>query len=88
VLEESDLTPAERALCAAAAAGRLLDCRARRPGEDNPAQGRSWGKDRQIRAQLLRQLLTGNGCLDQTFGPRWRYGCEECKLPAGSISAA
>jgi hypothetical protein len=69
VLEESDLTPAERALCAAAAAGRLLDCRARRPGEDNPAQGRSWGKDRQIRAQLLRQLLTGNGCLDQTFGP-------------------
>jgi hypothetical protein len=69
MLEESDLTPAERALCAAAAAARLLDCRARRRGEDNPAQGRAWDEDRQIRAQLLHQLLTGNGYLDQTFGP-------------------
>jgi hypothetical protein len=69
VLEKSDLAPAERELCAAAAAGRLLDRRTRRPGEDNPAQGRSWGKDRQIRAQLLRQLLTGDGCFDETFGP-------------------
>jgi hypothetical protein len=56
MLEEPDLTPAERALCKAAAAGRLLDRRTRRPGEDNPARGQAW-KDRQIRAQLLRQLL-------------------------------
>jgi hypothetical protein len=69
MLEESDLTPAEKALCEAAAAGRLLDRRARRLSEDDPAQGRAWSKDRQIRAQLLRQLLTGHGCLDQTFGP-------------------
>jgi hypothetical protein len=69
VLEASDLTPAERALCRVAAAGGLLDRRTRRMGEDDPAQGRAWGKDRQIRAQLLRQLLTGQGCLDQTFGP-------------------
>jgi hypothetical protein len=68
MLKESELTPAERALCEAAAAGRLLDRRSRRPGEDDPAQGRTWTKDRQIRAQLLRQLLTGHGCLDQTFG--------------------
>jgi uncharacterized protein YjbI with pentapeptide repeats len=69
VLEESNLTPAERALCEAAAAGWLLDRRTRRSGEDDPAQGRTWGNDRQIRAQLLRQLLAGHGCLDQTFGP-------------------
>jgi len=68
VLEESNLTPVERALCAAAATGRLLDCRTRRSGDDDPAQGRDWGKDRQIRTQLLRQLLTGQGRLDQTFG--------------------
>jgi hypothetical protein len=68
VLQDSDLTPAERALCSAAAVGRLLDTRTRHPDEDDPANGRTWGKDRQIRAQVLRQLLTGQGCLDQTFG--------------------
>jgi hypothetical protein len=69
VLEEPDLTPVERALCEVAAAGRLLDRHIRRPGEDDPAHGGAWGKDRQIRAQLLFQLLTGQGCLDQAFGP-------------------
>ena len=68
MLQDSDLTPLERALCSAAAAGRLLDCRCRRSDEDDPARGRAWGKNRQIRAQVLRQLLTGEGCLDQTFG--------------------
>jgi hypothetical protein len=56
-------------LCEAAAAGRLLDRHIRRPSEDDPAHGWAWGRDRQIRAQLLRQLLTGQGCLDQAFGP-------------------
>ena len=68
MLQDSDLTPLERALCSAAAAGRLLDSRCRRSDEDDPARGRAWGKNRQIRAQVLRQLLTGEGCLDQTFG--------------------
>jgi hypothetical protein len=68
VLEEADLTPVERALCEAAVGGSLLDRRTRRSVEDNPARGRTWGNDRQIRAQLLRQLLTGQGPLDQTFG--------------------
>jgi hypothetical protein len=68
MLQDSDLTSLERALCSAAAAGRLLDSRCRRPDEDDPARGQAWGKDRQIRAQLLRQLLTGDGCLDQAFG--------------------
>jgi hypothetical protein len=68
MLQDGDLTPLERALCSAAAAGRLLDGRCRHPDEDDPARGRTWGKNRQIRAQVLRQLLTGEGCLDQTFG--------------------
>ena len=68
MLQDSDLTPLERALCSAAAAGRLLDSRCRRPDEDDPARGRDWGKNRQIRAQMLRQLLTGEGCLDEAFG--------------------
>lgn len=67
LLQASDLTPLERALCSAAAAGRLLDSRCRRSDEADPAGGRAWGKTRQIRAQVLRQLLTGEGCLDQTF---------------------
>ena len=68
MLQDDDLTPLERALCSAAATGRLLDGRCRHPDEDDPARGRTWGKNRQIRAQVLRQLLTGEGCLDQTFG--------------------
>jgi hypothetical protein len=68
MLQDSDLTPLERALCSAAAAGRLLDSRCRRSDEDDPAGGRAWGKDRQVRAQVLHQLLTGDGCLDQAFG--------------------
>ena len=68
MLQDSDLTSLERALCSAAAAGRLLDSRCRRSDEDDPARGQAWGKDRQIRAQVLRQLLTGEGCLDQAFG--------------------
>jgi len=68
MLQDSDLTPLERALCSAAATGRLLDSRCR-SGEDDPARWRAWGKDRQIRAQVLRQLLTGEGYLDQAFGP-------------------
>jgi len=68
MLQDSDLTPLERALCSTAAAGRLLDSRCRRSDEDDPARGRAWGKGRQSRAQVLRQLLTGEGCLDKTFG--------------------
>ncbi|MFI0452678.1 hypothetical protein [Actinomadura sp. 6N118] len=68
MLEEADLTPVERRLCAAAAAGRLLDLRTRRPGQDDPAHGHGWGADRQIRAQLVYQLLTGHGPLDQQVG--------------------
>jgi hypothetical protein len=61
LLEQVELWPQERALCAKAAEGGLLDLRSRRPREDDPARGREWGRSRQIRAQVLFQLLTGQG---------------------------
>ena len=61
LLEPSELWPHEQQLCAKAAEGRLLDLRCRRPGEDNPARGREWGPQRRIRAQVVFQLLTGDG---------------------------
>lgn len=68
MITEPDLTPIEKQLCRAAALGRLLDLRTRKRDEDDPKQGRIWGENRRIRAQLLRQLLTGQGDLDQSFG--------------------
>ena len=38
-----------------------MDLRCRRPGEDEPTRGREWSPQRQIRAQVLFQLLTGHG---------------------------
>jgi len=68
LLVETDLTTAERRLCQAATQGRLLDLRVRRAAEDHPAQGPGWGPERQIRSQVLFQLLSGRGELDKTFG--------------------
>src|SRR5436190_1473472 len=61
-LERGELWPQEQELCAKAAEGGLLDLRCcRRPGEDEATRGQEWGPQRQIRAQVLFQLLTGNG---------------------------
>jgi hypothetical protein len=68
LLATAELRPAELALCKAAATGHLLDLRSRHPDKDDPRQGRSWGEDRRVRAQLLRQLLTGQGDLHEVFG--------------------
>ena len=61
LLEPSELWPQEQQLCVKAAEGRLLDLCCRRRGEDNPARGREWGPQRRIRAQVVFQLLTGDG---------------------------
>ena len=61
MLETSELTPSERELCAKAAEGRLLDLRCGRATDDAPASGGRWGSERQVRAQVLVQLLTGQG---------------------------
>jgi hypothetical protein len=61
LLRPGELWPQERQLCAKAADGGLLDLRCRRPGEDEPVQGRGWDRARWVRAQVLFQLLTGHG---------------------------
>jgi hypothetical protein len=62
LLELEELWPQEQQLCAKAAEGGLLDLRSHRPDEDDPAtRGREWGQDRWVRAQVLFQLLTGQG---------------------------
>jgi hypothetical protein len=69
MLTEVALTPVERRLCEATVEGRLLDLRVRQADENHPARGPSWGPERQIRSQLLYQLLSRRGDLDETFGP-------------------
>jgi hypothetical protein len=59
LLEPWELWPQELQLCVKAAEGGLLDLRSR--GQDDPVRGREWGADRRIRAQVLFQLLTGQG---------------------------
>ena len=60
-LASEDLWPQERELCTRSVAGDLLDLRSRRLGGDDPRQGRKWGPERNIRAEVLFQLLTGHG---------------------------
>jgi hypothetical protein len=65
--EPDELWPQEQQLCVKATEGGVLDLRCRRPGEDDPTRGRKWGPQRRIRAQVLFQLLTGQG--PQLAGP-------------------
>jgi len=41
--------------------------RVRQAVEDHPAQGPGWGPERQIRSQVIHQLLSGRGDLDESF---------------------
>lgn len=61
LLEPSELWPTEQQLCLKASEGGVLDLRSRQPGQDDPARGQEWGTERQIRAQVLFQLVTGQG---------------------------
>ena len=61
MLEMAELTPSELRLCVKAAEGRLLDLRCGRATDDAPASDGRWGSERQVRAQVLVQLLTGQG---------------------------
>ena len=64
LLTDADLTPTERRLCEFAAEGGRLDLSTGRLDDDDPAQGQTWEAHRQIRSQLLYQLLTGRGDLN------------------------
>jgi hypothetical protein len=54
-----ELTDPERAVWEAVETGKLVDLRVGDPKRDDPAMGASWGVDRQVRAQLLYELLRG-----------------------------
>ncbi|MGZ6869330.1 MAG: membrane-associated oxidoreductase, partial [Frankiaceae bacterium] len=59
--ETSELTPSERELCAKAAEGRAAGSALRSATDDALASDGRWGSERQVRAQVLVQLLTGQG---------------------------
>jgi hypothetical protein len=59
VLGYEELTKPERAVWEAVETGRLVDLRVGDPEHDDPARGAAWDADRQVRAQLLHELLTG-----------------------------
>jgi hypothetical protein len=60
VLTREELTEPECAVWDAIAVGTLVELPVGVPTPADPAAGGSWGKDRQVRAQLLYELLTAN----------------------------
>jgi hypothetical protein len=59
MLEREDLTEPERAVWDAVQTGELVQLPIGAPAADDPATGKTWGQTRQVRAQLLYELLTG-----------------------------
>jgi hypothetical protein len=65
VLGYEELTEPERAVWNAIEAGALVKLPVGAPTTDDPATGETWGEERQVRAQLLYELLAGvNGPKD------------------------
>jgi len=54
-----DLTEPERAVWCAVEAGILVELPIGASDSVDPSSGGGWGKDREVRAQLLAELLTG-----------------------------
>jgi hypothetical protein len=69
VLGYNELTDPERAVWEAVETGKLVDLRPGDTGRDDPANGATWSADRQVRAQLLYELLTGIS-KPKEFSPR------------------
>jgi hypothetical protein len=59
VLAREELTEPERAVWDAMEAGTLVELPLGAPAAKDPAKGAKWRQDRQVRAQLLVELLTG-----------------------------
>jgi hypothetical protein len=65
MLGYEELTEPERAVWNAIEVAALVELPIGAPATGDPAAGETWGKDRQVRAQLLYELLTGiNGPKD------------------------
>ena len=61
VVDQEKLSGAERKLLAASLQGTLADLRTGRAEADDPATGANWRIARRVRAELLIELLTGQG---------------------------
>ena len=61
LLQTHELTSAEELLCHGAAEGQLVELKTTALDENDPAEGGTWGPQRQIRSQVIYQLLTGDG---------------------------
>jgi hypothetical protein len=61
LLRTHELTPAEELLCKGAAEGQLVNLTTTALEENDPAEGGIWGPHRQIRSQVIYQLLTDDG---------------------------
>jgi hypothetical protein len=59
MLRESQLSPAERRLRACAASGSLADLRTGVSERDDVANGQDWAEERNIRAEVITDLLLG-----------------------------
>jgi hypothetical protein len=58
MLPDDELSEPERALKDALPSGETVDLRANAPGvSDDPADGATWGPERTVRAELIRELL-------------------------------
>ena len=57
----SDLTEAEREVWQAAATGKLVDLRMGDPKIDSPEKWAEWGTERTVRAEVIMDLLIGDG---------------------------
>jgi uncharacterized protein YjbI with pentapeptide repeats len=81
LLSVSDLTHVEQELCEAAAEGRTLDLRPGQHAENDPATGGPHWEDRRIRPQVIHQLLSGRGDLDEAFGPALAVRVRGAEVP-------
>ena len=61
LLQTHELTSPEELLCNGAAEGQLVNLKTTALEENDPAEGGTWGPQRQIRSQVIYQLLTGDG---------------------------
>ena len=59
MMEEPELTAAERRLIDELATGKPVNFRAGDPAFDDPAGGEEWGAERTIPGEILRRFLTG-----------------------------
>src|SRR5947209_6357208 len=60
-MKVSDLTESERKLWQAAATGALVNLRAGDDELDSPERWANWGSDRTVRAEVVTDLLIGDG---------------------------